>query len=148
MTEFVGSLFNLGVAPVLEHAMSFNETRHRLILSNIANGDTPEYRRQDLDHERFKEVLTAAIRERDEGHPDSFFLRDDARLPMSEGHRFLPGRWFRFPSNDGPLRHDGSNVSIEREMALLARNAGSYRTYAELLAKHFRQMGAAIAERV
>ena len=147
MTEFVGSLFQQGVAPILEHAMSFREARHRLILSNIANADTPGYRRQDVDQTRFDQLLGKAIRERDEDHPGAFFLRNDVRVPIADSHQFLPGEWFRFPTDDGPLRHDGNNVSMEREMALLARNAGSYRTYAEILAKHFRQLSSAIAER-
>ena len=148
MNEFVGSLFQQGVAPVLEHAMSFTEARHRLILANVANSDTPTYRRQDLDQERFSELLADAIRERDEVHQGSFFLRDDVRLPMSDQHSFRPGNWFRSEPNNGPLRHDQNNVSMEREMALLARNAGSYRAYAGILAKHYRQIAAAIAERV
>ena len=147
MSEFVGSLFQQGTAPVLEQALAFREARHRLILSNVANADSPEYRRQDLDQERFHGMLADAIRERDDEHPGSFFLRGDGRVPRRDPDTFLPARWFRFPANEGPLRHDGNNVSLEREMALLAQNAGSYRTYAELLAKHFRQMSAAIAER-
>ena len=47
----------------------------------------------------------------------------------------------------GPLRHDGNDVSVEREMALVARNAGEYSAYSALLRKGLRQMRAAITGR-
>ncbi len=147
MSEYVGTLFQLGSTPILEQAMQFNEARHRLILSNVANSDTPDYRRQDLDQVRFNEMLGDAVRARDEEHPGSFYLRADARVPVSDPYSFMPGKWFRDHRNDGPLRHDGNDVSVEREMALLAQNAGAYQTYAQLLAKNYGQLRAAITER-
>ena len=147
MSEYVGTLFQLGSTPILEQAMQFNEARHRLVLSNIANADTPGYRRQDLDQVRFSEMLGDAIRARDEEHPGSFFMREDVRVPISDPYSFVPGKWFRDARNDGPLRHDENNVSVEREMALLAQNAGAYQTYSQLLKKNYDQMRSAITER-
>ena len=147
MSDFVGTLFDMGSSPVLEQAMQFNELRHRLILSNIANADTPEYRRQDVDDVRFKELLGRAIQERDERHPGAFLMPAGGRAPVKDRFGFTPDRFFRMHSNDAPLRHDGNDVSMEREMALLAQNAGKYQLYSRLLAKNYGQMRAAINER-
>ena len=47
----------------------------------------------------------------------------------------------------GPLRHDGNDVSVEREMSELAKNAGQYSAYSALLRKGYRQLRAAITGR-
>ena len=147
MNEYVGTMFNLGAVPGLEHAMQFTEARHRLVLSNLANADTPGYRRQDLDDSRFKRNLAEAIDRRQNRHPGAFVLRDNGRIPVSSRGGVLPGRRIIHMDYEGPLRHDSNNVSPEREMALLAQNAGRYTTYADLLRKAFSQMKAAIVER-
>ena len=139
-------MFQMGAAPVLEEAMKFAEDRHRLILSNVANADTPGYRRQDLDRAGFNRVLSEAIQERDLEHRGAFFLRSTVRDPNPRSHGgFSPSRT-PFPETDGVLRHDQNNVSMEREMALMAKNAGQYTTYANLLNKAYGQIRAAITE--
>ncbi|MEE8143575.1 MAG: flagellar basal body rod protein FlgB [Planctomycetota bacterium] len=147
MSEYFGTLFQLGSVPVLEQSMMFVEARHRLVLSNIANADTPNYRRQDLDDGRFKRDLADAIAKRDHWHPGAFIMRDTARTPVSTRGGVLPGMRILHMDSEGPLRHDANNVSMEREMALMAQNAGRYTTYSNLLRKAFRQMKAAISER-
>lgn len=145
--SFVTSIFHLGSAPVLEESMKFAEDRHRLILSNLANADTPGYRRQDLEEKRFHASLDRAIRERSDRHPRHFALPDSAREPIATWRGTLPGRIVSQLDFEGPLRHDENNISPEREMALLAQNAGKYRTMANLLRKEWAQLRSAIAER-
>ncbi len=147
MSGYVGTLFQMGAVPVLEHAMAFTEARHRLVLSNIANADTPHYRRQDLDVKGFHRNLARAIGRRDRSHPGAFIMRDDGRTPVSSRQATLAGRRVLSIDHEGPLRHDDNNVSLEREMALLAQNAGTYTTYSNLLRKAYRQLRAAITER-
>ncbi len=148
MTAVLGWTFNKGSSPVLEQSMRFAEARHRLILSNIANADTPNYRRLDLDEKRFQGLLTDALRERREVHPARFEMREDIRVPMDDRGQFLPGRWLSFADDEGPLRHDNNNVSQEREMALMAQNTGLYNRSARLLQKQYSQIRAAISGRV
>lgn len=144
---YVKSLFHLGSAPVLEESMKFAEDRHRLILSNIANADTPGYRRQDLEVKRFQDSLDRAIRDRATRTPRQFHVSDPARQPIGTWRGTLPGRVVSQLDHEGPLRHDENNISPEREMALLAQNAGKFRTMANLLRKEWSQMRAAISER-
>ncbi len=142
MTEMHGTFFDQGARPALQQGLAFSEARHRLILSNIANSETPGYRRQDLDEAHFEELLGAAIERQRDQH---FQLSESVLEPMSGGR--VGHRPPRSSFQAGPLRHDGNDVSLEREMALLAQNASSFRAYAELLAKSTSQIRAAIAER-
>ena len=116
MTNCFDSFFGSGAIPFLERGLSFASERHRLILDNIANADTPGYRRKDLDPGAFRRALAEA------------------------GGEAEPG-W------QGMLRHDGNNVDLERELALLARNAIYHGEMAALLRKSFEQIRMAAAER-
>lgn len=127
--------------------MRFAEARHRLVLSNIANADTPGYRRLDLDQPRFQRLLSQAIDERATSHPGRFVMRHTLHVPMDDRGHYLPRRWNPFGKHEGPLRHDDSNVSMEREMALMAQNTGFYNRSAALLRKSLGQIRAAITER-
>ncbi len=147
MTGFAGTMFESGATPALEQAMQFHELRHRLVLSNVANSDTPGYRRIDLDEARFQRALGDAIAARDRGADGAFATARGAIVPAAGRGGFRPGSTIPLPGNEGPLRHDENDVSLEREMALLARNAGRYTAYSALLAKTFQQIGAAIAGR-
>lgn len=147
MTQMLGWMFEKGATPVLEQSMKFAESRHRAILSNIANADTPGYRRIDLDPRRFRDQLDRAITERDQAHPARFVLRDDLRLPKDRNGAYRPSSWLPHDQQEGPLRHDENNVSLEREMAQLAQNTGGFSRAATLLRKHYQQIRAAITER-
>ena len=116
MANSIDGMFSFGGIPFLERGLYFASERHRLILDNIANADTPGYRRKDLDPEAFRRTLAAAGRGED------------------------PGR-------EGMLRHDGNNVDLERELALLARNAIHHNELAALLRKAFEEIRMAVAER-
>ncbi|MGE3164262.1 MAG: flagellar basal body rod protein FlgB [Planctomycetota bacterium] len=147
MTQLLGWMFEKGATPVLEHSMKFAESRHRAILSNIANADTPGYRRVDLDPKRFRQQLDRALVERERVHPAQFVLRNDLRLPRDRAGQYRPSDWIPHDPNEGPLRHDENNVSLEREMAQLAQNTGGYSRAAALLRKSYQQIRAAITER-
>ncbi len=127
--------------------MSFTEARHRLVLSNVANADTPHYRRQDLDDVRFKRTLERAIRQRDDFRRGAFVVNDDLTVPVSTRGGSLRGRRVTSLPYEGPLKYDENSVSVEREMALLAMNAGRFRSAANLLRKEWSTLKAAISER-
>ncbi len=145
--KVTGTLFNIGSAPVMEETLQFAEARHRLILSNVANADTPNYRRQDLDEARFTRTLERAIRERSDHHPNKFQMSSGARDPISTWGGTFPGPRVARMAHEGPTRHDENNISMEREMSALAMNAGKFTSMASLLRKEWGQLRAAINER-
>ena len=116
-------LFQSGAIPHLDRGLAFASARHRLILDNLANSDTPGYRRQDLDPLAFRRALRAA-----EGAEPASRSDPAARL--------------------GFLRHDGNDVDQERELSLLSRNASYHNQMAALLRKSFEQIRVAASERL
>ena len=73
--SFLTTMFSQGAVPVLEKVIQFSEARHRAILENVANADTPGYRRKDLSADAFNAELKRAIGRQSE----SRFVFDDAR---------------------------------------------------------------------
>jgi flagellar basal-body rod protein FlgB len=87
----------------LERAISGASTRQNALAANIANADTPGYRRVDVD---FHSALSAAM-----GASDA---------PSALGRTgFTP----QVDRSIGAVRADGSTVDIDSESAKLAANA-------------------------
>lgn len=136
------SMFDKGAAPVLERAMSFQEQRHRLIARNIANVETPGYRPVDAPVAEFQALLRRSIAERD-SRPVQVFA-------MQSGRDVHAGRTLALnpvASHDGILRHGENAVDIDREAALLARNAMEFRAAASLLKKQYALIRDTISEK-
>ncbi len=115
-----GNIMNL-----LEAGIRAEELRQRTIAGNIANIETPGYRRVDV---RFEQSLAKA-------------LKSPGRLDLDslEGQVYQP--------DDPPLRANGNNVSMEAEIGDLVKNSLRYSTYVRVLKKKFSQIEAAISER-
>lgn len=138
-------LLNRGTVPVLEKALTYTEARHRMIVENIANADTPGYRTKQLDAAAFQEALGNALARRREDPsgalriPKGAEFGDDAR-----------GSLVVTPSEEpveNILFHDGTNGRIERQMAMLSENALMHRTLSELLRNRFDSLMSAIRGR-
>lgn len=131
---FFSDLTNVGAAPALLSTMSFNEARLGVIANNIANASTPGYRAKQLDTRAFQASLRDALGRRG-GRSDPFVL---------EGNRqVLTGRdgSLKVTPTERPvdniLFHDGTNVSIEREMVDLAETQMSHEFAATMLRRYF-----------
>lgn len=96
------------------------ETRHRVISNNIANVNTPNYRRLDVS---FEEQLARE-------------LAGDVSGPAQPEVVQTPGL---------VARADGNNVDIDREMGQLSKNAMLQQTWIQLLASEMEQMRLAIS---
>ncbi len=84
----------------LERAISGASTRHSALASNLANANTPGYRRVDVD---FHGALSAAMGDRERLEHLSFAPSADLSA--------------------GAMRADGSTVDVDAESAKLAANA-------------------------
>ncbi len=143
MSQIFAGMFEGGTLAGLERSIDFTSERHRSLLSNVANADTPGYRRRDIDAVEFHRELSRAYERGARRVDGAFGGLDKGNQRLAAG-----ARPFGFASlGRGPLRHDGNDVSVEREMALLAQNAGEYSAYSALLRKGFRQLRAAITGR-
>jgi len=95
----------------LEQALRFRLARQSVLASNVANADTPGYRRSDV---VFQERLDAASRVR----------RSDPHHLSGPGGSASEG-WKAVREARGD-RPDGNGVDFDRELVELTRNAGAF----------------------
>ncbi len=91
---------------LLERALSAASLRHKVLASNVANVDTPGYKRFDV-------AMQAA-------------LRQDPGSPLADSI---------YRQSGTSLRLDGNNVDVEQEMALVAETEAYFNAVANCLIK-------------
>lgn len=101
---------------MLSAILDFRSERHKVIASNIANIDTPNYRPKDI---VFKEELKALI------------SNDDG---------------VRIDKADFEVIDSGERVNLDSEMAKLAENNLMHNLTVELLARKFRGLNTVLRE--
>lgn len=116
-------------------AMDGLSARHKAIASNIANADSPNYKRVDVS---FEDQLRKIIETDDKEHKRKF----NGKQENSESNK----NDFNF-SDFNPetiiSKEDGTgknNVDVEREMADLSKNGTRYNALAILQQKAFREL--------
>ena len=104
----------------LQQAMRFRMARESVLAGNIANSDTPGYRRRDLS---FEGVLADTTSKMARTHA--------AHLPTRAGDP-AAGRVELGPRGTRP---DGNGVDLDHELVEAHRNAGSFIDQANVLAR-------------
>jgi flagellar basal-body rod protein FlgB len=108
-------------APVLEGAMRYRVSREAVLAGNIANVDTPGFRRRDLS---FDGLLGEALSSIERTHP--------GHLPSVGSD---PSRAYRVELGPRGTRPDGNGVDLDQELVLAQRNASSFTHMAQVLAR-------------
>ena len=108
---------------LLSRLLDVTALRHRVIAQNVANVNTPGYRRMEV---AFDDALAQQL--------------DPAAAAEPPAPRVveLPG---------GATREDGNNVDIDAEMGSLNKNSLLYNAYAQILASKIAAMRSAITGR-
>ncbi len=114
---------NLPGLGVLTQLLDASALRHRVIAQNVANVNTPGYRRQTVS-----------------------FESDLAKTLASSGTGDAVVKP-RVVTDDGPERADGNTVDIDREMNDLGRNALVYQAATQIIASRVASMRSAISGR-
>lgn len=105
-----------GVTSNLEHYMDLLSARQKLVVSNIANADTPGYHAKDIDFQsEFRGALQGSA----------------PNVVEAEGLT---------------VHNDGNNVDIDREARMLAENAIRFNVAANLVRGQLRTIRMAITE--
>jgi len=133
----LGKLFN--GSRILEKSLDASWVRNEAISQNIANVDTPGYKRKTVS---FEEYLNEAM-------DDSGFRgrRTDRRhIPIGGGN--IDDIGIRITEDNKALsyRLDGNNVDIDNEMASMAKNTIQYNTLIQRINGQFRKLRSAINE--
>ena len=124
------SLDSLFLSPTLQSlrlTMDDAALSQQAISSNIANVNTPGYRRMDVSP-AFHQAYTDALRSLSNG--DSVDQMPDATIQTA--------------AVQGPARPDGNTVDIEQEMVSLAQNSARYEFAGQMIAQNFHGLKYAI----
>lgn len=143
----IDGVTNSDAIPVLERLMQFAGRRHKLIVNNIANLSTPNFRPQDLDVAAFQAMLGEAVDRRRAEHGNSggaLDMEGSSQLEFTKhGLEIRPEA-----SGENILFHDGNDRNLERIMQNLVENASTFRMAADFLRSRFDLINTAIRERI
>ena len=121
-------IFDKTRIPLLNKVLNVSALRHRAISNNIANANTVNYRRKDVD---FASYLRAQVVK-----PRVVGMRTDPRhLPVGNPDPSEPPRIYE--PDPGPNTTGINNVDIDMEMANLAQNHLLYNIGARLIGMQF-----------
>ena len=112
----------MDIVGLLESGLKAEELRQRTIASNIANLETPGYRRLDV---RFEELLAKALNGRQTVDTDD--LAPEVFQPEST-----------------PLKSNGNDVNIEMEIGEMLKNSVRQTAFVRLLRKKLAQVEEAV----
>jgi flagellar basal-body rod protein FlgB len=121
-------VFNLG-----QIALKLRSLKHNLITSNIANVDTPGYRRQDIPFDKVMQSYLTQEKMLNTTHPKHRpFRTRDLREPLSTYQ----------PKDLGTP----NNVSVEEEMTAMVENQLLYEATVQALVKELERLKEIISE--
>ena len=119
---------------VLDKVADASWTRNELIANNIANVDTPGYKRQDTNFvEEFKRALSREVYE----DMDTKVARVNDNLDDLNARVYTDG-------TNVSYRVDGNNVDIDTENVMLAKNQLLYQGVMNAISQEFNNMQAAM----
>lgn len=124
----------------LQGGLDAANLRNQALANNIANVDTPHYKRSDVAFESLLEEQmnglnsTLSGKRTDTRH---FEIGPSNQIPESQIHTDLTTS----------MNNNGNNVDIDREMALLAENQVRYNSYVQAVNNHIRIMRTAVEGR-
>ena len=116
---------------MLERSLDMRSRNQKLIVSNLANLDTPNYK-------AFKTMVADQMTEHPGGPPHQVTMTRTRAGHMTPRHAdadTLPVE--RVEHNPLSMRGDGNTVELEREMSHLAENTLMYNTATRLVANKF-----------
>lgn len=109
---------DMKVFSYLEAGIKAESTRQKAIANNVANLNSPNYRRSDI---KFEEILAKAIA-----------TRRDIEPSQLEAELYQPKKT--------PLKTNGNDVALDMEIGEMVKNSLRHKTYLLLLKKKYRQI--------
>ncbi len=139
---FISSMTDVGATPALVKSLVFNQARLKMIAENVANIHTPGYRAKQLDTQAFQRALREAFESRGDD-PRNPFVVNAGREVRTDDQGYLQITPSREPV-ENVLFHDGTNMSIDRQMADLAETGMLHDLATTLLRGRFEGLRKAI----
>ena len=137
MSDSIFGLTNDRNMRFLEKALDGSARRHEVMTNNIANVDTPNFKRSDIP---FEEELKRAMES-----SSTISVQTTNPKHMSLQSSDEPS-FVVVQSNDLTMRKDGNNVDIDKEMTEMAKNNVYYNAYLQMLTSKLTMLKYAIQE--
>ena len=119
---------NIGIdksATLLEKMLDVSSVKHKVIANNIANVNTPGYKKMEVS---FADQLEKALNE----------------SSMNKFDTLQPKIVISKEDTSETVRNDGNNVDMDKEVSSLVKNTLTYSIYTQLLAKKYEGIKSAI----
>lgn len=129
----LSSLLSSPQLQVLERSLAAASLRHKVISNNIANVNTPGFKKSDV-------VFESKLQEALNNNKLAMSRTNEQHLSGRQSSGFSPS----VVSNNSSLRIDGNNVDIDAEMASLAKNSIYYDATAQQLSSYFSNLKSVI----
>ena len=128
---------------LLSNAVGGAAKEQQQIANNLANVNTPNYRRSTIS---FKDALAASLGT--SANPDELALSTDDDRQFNINGAVAPVAYDPKPQMDETtqMRLDGSNVDLDQETAKLQQNAGYQETMTALLKNQYAWLRESIEE--
>jgi flagellar basal-body rod protein FlgB len=142
----IQDLENAGSLPVLGQMLQFGAQRQKLLVHNIANMETPDFRPVDVSIKDFQKNLAKAVDQRRAqtgGMQGDLSVDDSREITQNQGALSLHPRT---PSGN-ILYHDRNNRDLERMMQDLAENSLNYKATVDLMRRENDLLRSAISQR-
>ena len=107
---------------ILQRSMSVGIIRQEVIADNIANADTPHYKRREV---AFESELNRALRSYDP-YPFKAKLTHRKHIPFHRPKDYREVKPIVYLDYTTTYRNDGNNVDIEKEMVDVRENTMRY----------------------
>jgi flagellar basal-body rod protein FlgB len=122
---------------LLQKSMNLRSAQHRMLSSNIANADTPDYK-------AFEVVVEEELRRQQQPSSGIRMVRTHSgHLPAGRGGSDRV-TLKRSAEPEFSLRADGNTVDLDQSMSQLAENSIQYKTSAQLISAKLRSLRNAI----
>lgn len=131
------SLLSAPYASVLEKAMSAASLRHKVISNNIANVNTPGFKKSEV---AFEQILQRSM---DSSGGIPLTRTNLQHLPTKQGFAEINPQIHTI--NNTSFRNDGNNVDIDIEMAEMAKNNIYYDAVTQQMTKYFSNLKSVIS---
>lgn len=128
-----------GRTKLLEKALDAAWLRNEAITQNIANADTPGYKRKTV---KFEEYLSQAV----EGDGFTGIKSDKHHISVGKANIDDIDAKVTQDNKSTSMRLDGNNVDIDSEMADMAKNTIKYNVLIQSMNASFRRIKSVINE--
>jgi flagellar basal-body rod protein FlgB len=121
---------------ILQRSMSAALVRQEVIADNIANADTPQFKRSEV---TFESELVRAIKSYDP-NPFPAALTNEKHIPFYRPKDYREVKPIVYLDYTTSYRNDGNNVDVEKEMVDARENALRYTAMAQRVGDSYRTL--------